>query len=111
MTYYLAYFEINQDKDFYVELYRDLNYDYALFETAEAAVAAIKKHLKLAIDTFSSTKNKDYVKDYMEELYTDSTIWELHENHPDILHIDESLGNYDINYWICKVELIKEEEI
>ena len=31
-AYYLAYFEINQDSDFYVELYKDLNFDYKLFE-------------------------------------------------------------------------------
>ena len=109
MTYYLAYFEINQDKDFYVELYRDLNYDYALFETAEEAVTAIKKHLKLAIDTFKTSKGVEYVKDLMEEIYTDPLYWELKSDN-NILDIDEPLGNYDIVYWICKVELIKEEE-
>lgn len=104
-AYYLAYFEINQDKDFYVELYKDLNYDYKLFENPVDAINAVKKHLKLAIDTFKTSKGVDYVKEAMEEIYNDPLTWEVEDTDKDeeIFIISESLGNYDIEYSIRRV--------
>lgn len=107
-AYYLAYFEINQDKDFYVELYKDLNYDYKLFENPVDAINAVKKHLKLAIDTFRTSKGVEYVKEVMEEFYNDPLTWEVEDTDQDeiIFLIDESLGNYDIKYEIRRVSFL-----
>ena len=105
---YLVYFEINQDKDFYVELYKDLNYDYKLLDSPVKAIDAVKKHLKLAIDTFRTSKGVEYVKEVMEEIYNDPLTWEVEDTDKDetIFLIDESLGNYDINYEIRRVSYI-----
>lgn len=108
-AYYLAYFEINQDSDFYVELYKDLNFDYKLFETALEAINVVKKHLKLAIDTFRTSKNVEYVKKAMEEIYNDDFTWEVYDTDEDeiIFIIDKDLGNYDIKYVIRRVSFYK----
>ena len=105
---YLVYFEINQDKDFYVELYKGLNYDYRLFENPVDAIAAVKAHLKLAIDTFRTSKGVEYVKEVMEEIYNDPLTWEVEDTDQDeiIFLIDESLGNYDIKYEIRYVSYL-----
>ena len=102
---YLAYFEINQDKDFYVELYKSLNYDYKLFDSSVKAIDTVKKHLKLAIDTFRTSKGVDYVKEAMKEIYNDPLTWEIEDTDQDeiIFLIDRSLGNYDIKYEIRRV--------
>lgn len=107
-AYYLAYFEINQDSDFYVELYKGLNYDYKLFENPVDAINTVKKHLKLAIDTFKTSKGVDYVKEAMEEIYNDPLTWEVEDTDQDeiIFLIDEGLGNYDINYSIRRVSFM-----
>lgn len=108
-AYYLAYFEINQDSDFYIELYKGLNYDYKLFENPVEAINTVKKHLKLAIDTFKSSKDIGYVKEAMEEIYNDPLTWEVEDTDQDeiIFLIDESLGNYDIQYCIRRVSFYK----
>ncbi len=102
---YLVYFEINQDEDFYVELYKGLNYDYKLFNSPVKAIDAVKKHLKLAIDTFRTSKGIDYVKETMKEIYNNPLIWEVEDTDQDelIFVIDENLGNYDIKYKIRRV--------
>lgn len=102
---YLVYFKINQDKDFYVELYKDLNYDYKLFNSLVKAIDTVKKHLKLAIDTFRTSKSVDYVKEAMEEIYNDPLTWEVEDTDQDeiIFLIDRNLGNYDIKYEIRRV--------
>lgn len=108
-AYYLAYFEINQDSDFYIELYKGLNYDYKLFENPIEAINAIKNHLKLAIDTFRTSKGVDYVKEAMEEIYNDDFTWEVYDTNEDeiIFIIDKDLGNYSINYCIRRVSFYK----
>lgn len=107
-AYYLAYFKINQDKDFYVELYKGLNYDYRLFENPVEAIAVVKAHLKLAIDTFKTSKGVDYVKEAMEEIYNDPLTWEVEDTDQDedIFYISENLGNYDIEYIIRRVSFL-----
>ena len=107
-AYYLAYFEINQDKDFYIKLYKGLNYDYKLFENPVDAINAVKKHLKLAIETFETSKGVEYVKEAMEEIYNDPLTWEVEDTDQDeeILVISRELGNYDIEYSIRRVSFL-----
>lgn len=107
-SYYLGYFKINQDNDFYVELYKDLNYDYKLFENPVDAIEAVKTHLKLAIDTFRTSKGVEYVKKAMEEIYNDPLTWEVEDTDQDeeIFYISKDLGNYDIEYSIRRVSFM-----
>lgn len=107
-AYYLGYFEINQDSDFYVELYKGLNYDYKLFENPIAAINTVKNHLKLAIDTFRTSKGVDFVKKAMEEIYNDPMTWEVYDTNEDedIFYIDRDLGNYSIKYVIRRVSFL-----
>lgn len=65
--------------------------------------------MKLAIDTFKSSKDIGYVKEAMEEIYNDPLTWEVEDTDQDeiIFLIDESLGNYDIQYCIRRVSFYK----
>ena len=106
-TYYLAYFEINTDGDFYVEYFKDLNYDYRLFTSPIKALSVINTHLKVAIDSFKSpTPRYDYVKEKMEKIYNTPDLWklDLSAREDELFYISEDLGNYGIEYSIRKVK-------
>ena len=108
-TYYLLNVTIDQDSDFYIEHYKNLEFDDTiLFNHLTNAIDTVKKHLKLAIDTFRTTKGVDYVKDAMEEIYNDPLTWEVEDSddYEYILYIDRDLGNYSIKYTIKRVEVI-----
>ena len=105
-SFYLAYFEINHDGDFYFECYKDLNFDHALFETFDEAVDAVKKHLKLAIDTISSSRDISCMKEFLERLYTDINWDALDKNDVYPLDIDTDLGNWDVRYYIKQVKFL-----
>ena len=108
-TYYLLNVTIDQDSDFYIEHYKNLEFDdTVLFNYLSNAVDTVKKHLKLAIDTFRTSKGVDYVKDAMEEIYNDPLIWEVEDSddYEYLLYIDRDLGNYSIKYTIKRVEVI-----
>lgn len=105
-TYYLAYLEINQDGDFYIEHYKDLDYDHVLFENFDEAVETVKQHLKLAIDTISSSRDISGMKEFMTEVYND-TEWDLLDEDEECpLFIDEEYGNWGIRYYIKKVRFL-----
>lgn len=105
-TYYLTYLEINQDGDFYIDCYKDLNFDHALFENFNEAVETVKQHLKLAIDTISSSRDISDMKEFMIELYNDVEWDLLDENEECPLFIDEDYGNWGIKYYIKKVRFL-----
>ena len=105
-SFYLAYFEINHDGDFYFKCYKDLNFDHALFETFDEAVDAVKKHLKLAIDTISSSRDISCMKEFLENLYSDINWDALDKDDVYPLDIDEELGNWDVRYYIKQVKFL-----
>ena len=104
--FYLAYFEINHDGDFYFERYKDLNFDHVLFETFDEAVDAVKKHLKLAIDTISSSRDISCMKEFLENLYDDIDWDALDKDDIYPLDIDTDLGNWEVRYYIKQVKFL-----
>ena len=112
-VYYLAYFKINVDGDFYFEPYKGLNDNYALFESPEEALEAIKEHLKLAIDTFARPKQwAESVKDSMANLY-DELFGDESENFDEetdtLFYVDTDWGNYSVVYFIKRVSFMKKD--
>lgn len=116
---YLASFKINQDSDFYIEDYKDLNWSDHLYRKFSDALEDIKHHLKRAIETFNDHgSGLDYVKARMvdiynsikwEEYYTDYTDEEIEKNHlsngSELFYVSEDLGNYEIEYIVKILEL------
>ncbi len=117
---YLAYFYINNDGDFYFEDYQKLNDRYVVFENLDKAIEVMRKHIKTAIDTFKTSKDRDlgYAKKLLEFIYNDANIWdgegvEGYFDDPDntyYVYVNESAGNYDVEYKICKVKTYEEIE-
>lgn len=108
---YLLYVQINQDSDFYIKDFDNLNYKYTLFKTFDEALSIVHKHLKVAIDTFKSSKDLDYVKETMIDAFENYLLYEIsNPNLKDdlIYEMYENMGNYSILYSIRKVDFYKE---
>jgi len=107
-VYYLAYFKINADGDFYFEPYMGLNDDYMLFESPDEALEAIKRHLKLAIDTFArpwAESTKDSMVILYDELFGDESE-KFDEESNTFFYIDTDRGNYGVTYFIKRVSVL-----
>lgn len=111
-NYYIAYFKINNDGDFYFRNYKDLNYTSRLFDSIEEAFDTIKHHLKYTIDTFENPENRDlsYVKNAMENAY-DELLGGLYSDEVETgsFEINKELGNYEIYYSIKRIKFFKED--
>ena len=106
--YYLAYFYINSDGDFYVKKYLGMNDEYRLFLNINDAIDTIKKHFKTAIDSIKSEKHTR-VKEYWEKLYNDPATWTnwLLDGGDELFNISEDLGNYGVEYSIRRVKFFE----
>lgn len=106
--YYLAYFYINSDGDFYVKKYLGINDEYRLFLDINDAIDTIKKHFKTAIDSIKSEKHTR-IKDYWEKLYNDPKRWTnwILDGGDELFNISEDLGNYGVEYSIRRVKFFE----
>lgn len=106
--YYQLYVQLDTDGDFYIEDFKNLNYKYTLFKNFDDALSVAHKHLKVAIDTFKSNKDINYVKDTIIDLFNEYLLYQIMDPDDILYEMYEDIGNYSILYSIRKVDFYKE---